>query len=166
MRIFLIAISFINTLFYVLVYTYYDNILGLFGNIAISAGLQNFLKTITLIIVGFCIGVMVMLLLNIKSGKSYFDLKNLLLIGIIPFILVILSLGPVSSFILSRLLSENERIRELVFYLLSMNVLWSIWVGFALGTSVRPNFGRRSHKHANTHVLSGDNVRESKEESL
>lgn len=149
-----------------LVYAYYDNILGMFGNIAISAGLQNFLKTLILLVVGFCIGIMVMLLLNIKSGRSYFDLKNLLLIGIVPFILVILSLGPVSGFIFSRLLSGNERIQEAVFYLLSRNVLWSIWFGFALGTSVRPSFGKRRHKHASTYILSEDNVMESREQSL
>ncbi len=166
MRIFLIVISFINTLFYVLVYAYYDNILGLFGNIAISASLQNFLKTLVLLVAGFCIGVIVMLLLNIKSGKSYFDLKNLILIGIVPFVLLILSLGPVSNFIMSRLLSGNVKIQELVFYLLSRNVLWSLWFGFALGTSVRPGFGERRHKHASTYVLSEDNVMESKEQSL
>ncbi len=142
MRIFLIVISFINTLFYVLVYAYYDNVLSMLGNIAISAGLQNFLKTLVLLIAGFCIGIMVMLLLNIRSGRSSFNLKNLILIGIVPFMLMILSLDPVSSFILSRLLAGNEKIQELVFYLLSRNVLWSVWFGFALGTSVRPGFGK------------------------
>ena len=163
MRIFLIVISFINTLFYVLVYAYYDTVLSMLGNIAISANLQNFLKTLILLIAGFCIGVMVMLLLNIQSGRSHFDLKNLILIGIVPFILLILSLGPVSAFIISRILSGNERIQELAFYLLSRNVLWSVWFGFALGTSVRPRFGQRKHKHAATYVLDEDNVMESSE---
>ena len=163
MRIFLIVISFINTLFYVLVYAYYDTVLSMLGNIAISANLQNFLKTLILLIAGFCIGVMVMLLLNIQSGRSHFDLKNLILIGIVPFILLILSLGPVSAFIISRILSGNERIQELAFYLLSRNVLWSVWFGFALGTSVRPSFGKRKHKHAATYVLDEDNVMESSE---
>ena len=163
MRIFLIVISFINTLFYVLVYAYYDTVLSMLGNIAISPNLQNFLKTLILLIAGFCIGVMVMLLLNIQSGRSHFDLKNLILIGIVPFMLLILSLGPVSAFILSRILSGNEKIQELAFYLLSRNVLWSVWFGFALGTSVRPSFGKRKHKHAATYVLDEDNVMESSE---
>ena len=163
MRIFLIVISFINTLFYVLVYAYYDNVLSMLGNIAISAGLQNFLKTLVLLIAGFCIGIMVMLLLNIRSGRSSFNLKNLILVGIVPFMLLILSLGPVSSFILSRLLAGNEKIQELVFYMLSRNVLWSVWFGFALGTSVRPSFEKRRHKHAAAYVLNEDNVMESRE---
>ncbi len=163
MRIFLIVISFINTLFYMLVYAYYDNVLSMLGNISISVGLQNFLKTLILLIVGFCIGIMVMLLLNKKSGRSSFDLKNLILIGIVPFMLLILSSGPVSSFILSRLLAGNEKIQELVFYLLSRNVLWSVWFGFALGTSVRPSFEKRRNKHASAYVLNEDNVMRSRE---
>ncbi len=162
MRIFLIVISFINTLFYVLIYAYYDNVLSMLGATAISAGLQNFLKILILMIVGSCIGITVMLLLNLKSNRSHFEIKNLLLVGIIPFILTILSLGPVSSFILSRFFSGSETIQELVFYLLSRNVLWSVWFGFALGTSIRPGFGKRRHKHSVTYTLGEDNVMEPK----
>ncbi len=163
MRIFLIVISFINTLFYILIYAYYDNVLDILGATAISASLQNILKTFILIIAGFCIGIMVMLLLNIKSDRSHFELKNLLLIGIVPFILLILSLDPVSNLIISRIFSGSEKMQELVFYLLSRNVLWSVWFGFALGTSVRPCFKKGRHKHAVTYVLGEDNVMEPKE---
>ncbi len=161
MRIFLIIISFINTLFYVLIYAYYDNVLEMLGATAISAGLQNTLKTFVLIAAGFCIGIMVMLL-SPGSDKSRFEIKNLLLIGMVPFILLVLSLGPVSSLIISRFFSGSEKMQELVFYLLSRNVLWSVWSGFALGTSVRPCFRKRRHKHAVTYVLEEDNVMEPK----
>ena len=163
MRIFLIVISFINTLFYVLIYSYYDNVLDMLGATAISASLQNILKTFILIIAGFCIGITVMLLLNMKSDRSHFELKNLILIGIVPFILLILSPDPVSNLIISRIFSGSEKMQELVFYLLSRNVLWSVWFGFALGTSVRPCFGNRRHKHAVTYVLGENNEMESKE---
>ncbi|MCJ7473009.1 MAG: hypothetical protein MUP02_09420 [Actinobacteria bacterium] len=163
MRIFLLVISFINTLFYVLIYAYYDNVLNMLGITVISASLQNLLKTFILIIAGFSIGIMVMLLLNLKSDRSHFEIKNLLLIGIVPFILLILSLGPVSNLIISRVFSGSEKMQELVFYLLSRNVLWSVWFGFALGTSVRPCFGNRRHKHAVNYVLGENNVMEPKE---
>jgi len=163
MRIFLLVISFINTLFYVLIYSYYDNVLDMFGALTISAGLQNFLKILILVIVGSCIGIMVILLLDLKSNRSHFKIKNLLLIGMVPFILLILSLGPVSAFIISGIFSGNAKIQELIFYLLSRNVLWSVWFGFALGTSIRPGFGKRRHKHAATYILGEDNVMELKQ---
>ena len=162
MRIFLLVVSFINTLFYVLIYAYYDNVLDIFGAFTISAGLQNLLKTLILVIVGSCIGIMVILLLDLKSNRGHFKIKNLLLIGMVPFILLILSLGPVSGFILSRIFSGSEKIQELVFYLLSRNVLWSVWFGFALGTSIRPGFGKAIHKHAVTYTPGEDNVMEPK----
>ncbi|MCJ7472429.1 MAG: hypothetical protein MUP02_06460 [Actinobacteria bacterium] len=158
MRIFLIVISFINTLLYVLIYAYYDNVLDMLGATAISADLQNLLRTLVLIIAGFCIGITVMLLLDLKINRSCFSFKNLLLIGIVPFILLILSQGFVSGLIISRLFSGSEKIQELVFYLLSRNVLWSVWSGFALGTSIRPVFRKVRHKHTVTYILRDDDI--------
>ena len=158
MRIFLIVVSFINTLFYILIYAYYDNVLDILGATAISADMQNLLRTLVLVIAGFCIGITVILLLDLKTDRSRFAVKNLFLIGIVPFILLVLSQGPVSSFIISRLFSGSEKIQELVFYLLSRNVLWSVWFGFALGTSIRPVFGKIRHKHAVSYIFDKDNI--------
>ncbi|TET50975.1 MAG: hypothetical protein E3J58_02795 [Actinomycetota bacterium] len=148
MRIFLIIVSFVNALLYVLIYAYYDTILDLLGTSLLSAGMQNFFKVIVLIATGFCIGLMSMLLLSPGMERSRFDVKNLLLLGIIPFIFLILSPGSVTDLVASRIFGNNESIRELLFYLFSRQTLWSIWLGFAAGTSVRIHFGRRRHKHA------------------
>jgi hypothetical protein len=99
-----------------------------------------------------------MLLLDLKINRSCFSFKNLLLIGIVPFILLILSQSFISGFIISRLFSGSEKIQELVFYLLSRDVLWSVWSGFALGTSIRPVFGKVMHKHAVTYILRDDDI--------
>ena len=162
MRIFLIVVSFINTLFYVLIYAYYDTILDMVGSTSISAGAQNFFKVLVLIIAGFCIGLLTLLYLNLKMRRSYFEVKNLLLIGIVPFLLLIFSAGPINSFIVSRFFSERESIQELIFYLFSRQVLWSIWFGFAIGTSVRIDFKKGRHKHAVSYAPGEDNVNEPK----
>ena len=153
MRIFLIIISFINTLLYVLVYAYYDTILDLTGTSLLSAGMQNFFKIVVLVAAGFCIGLMSMLLLAPGMKRSRFNIKNLLLIGLVPFILLLLSPDPVTDLIASRIFGNKESIRELLFYLLSRQALWSVWFGFAIGTSVRIHFGKNVHKHSTNYVL-------------
>ena len=153
MRIFLIIVSFINTLLYVLIYAYYDTILDRMGASLLSAGMQTFFKIVVLVAAGFCIGLMSMLLLSPGMKRSRFNIKNLLLIGLIPFILLLLSPGPVIDFIASRIFGNKESIRELLFYLLSRQAILSIWLGFAVGTSVRIHFGKRVHKHSTNYTL-------------
>ena len=162
MRVFLIIISFINTLFYVLFYAYYDNVLSILGISLGSAVFQNFIKLLFLLIIGFCIGIMVMLLLPLKLNKSYFDIKNLIILGIVPFLLIVFSLEPVTNFIIYRFFSDNESFQELIFYLFSRQILWSVWLGFAIGTSIRFSFKKRQHRHSKTYKLTGDNILESK----
>lgn len=162
MRIFLIIISFINTLLYVLVYSYYDNIIVILGLALPSASFQSILKDLILIIIGTCIGLMAIIFLRPKINKSYFDVKNLVLLGIVPFLLLILSRDAITNFITTRFFSENSDIKELIFYLFSRQVLWSLWLGFAIGTSVRPNFTKIKRKHAVKYTLNENNVMESK----
>jgi len=159
-RIFLIIISFVNTLFYVLIYAYYDNILEILGMTILSAGFQSFFKDLALIIIGFCIGLMAIMFLRPKINRSYFEVKNLVLLGIVPFFLLLISRDIITNFIISRFFSENNNIKEMIFYLFSRQVLWSLWFGFAIGTSVRPNFTQSKRKHAARYTLSDDNVME------
>ena len=163
MRIFLIIVSFINTLLYVLIYAYYDNILEILGTTLLSAGFQNFFKDLTLIIIGSCIGLMAIMFLQPKIDRSYFDVKSLILLGIVPFFLLLLSRDTISNFIISRFFSENNNIKEIIFYLFSRQVLWSLWFGFAIGASVRPNFIQSRRKHAVKYTLSDDNVMKPKQ---
>ena len=52
-----------------------------------------------------------------------------------------------ASTITSRIFSDSERIRELLFYLFSRQALWSVWLGFAIGTSARISFQRKEHRY-------------------
>jgi len=144
---FLLIFSFINAILYILVYSYYDYILGLFGEISISAGFLSFLKILILIIVGFLIGLIAALLLNLNIGRSYYDYKALIIIGIIPFICLILSEGTITNFFIIKFLNSSRQVSELVFYLLSRQIIWTLWLGFSIGSSIRLSFKRKISKH-------------------
>ncbi|MFC2145640.1 hypothetical protein ACFLQQ_04845, partial [Actinomycetota bacterium] len=135
-------------------------ILNHLGASLVSAGLQSFFKIVVLVAAGFCIGLIPMLLLAPGMKRSRFNIKNLLLIGLIPFVLLILSPGPVIDFIASRIFGNNENIKELLFYLLSRQAILAIWLGFAVGTSVRIYFGKRVHKHSTNYTLVGKEIKE------
>jgi len=144
---FLLIFSFINAILYILVYSYYDYILGLFGEISISAGFLSFLKILILIIVGFLIGLIAALLLNLKIDRSYYDYKTLIIIGIIPFICLILSEGTITNFFIIKFLNSSRQVSELVFYLFSRQIIWTLWLGFSIGSSIRLSFKRKISKH-------------------
>jgi hypothetical protein len=148
LRKFLIAVSFINSILYFAIYSYFDTIMGIIGPTDLSGGFQSFLKVLVLVAAGFCVGLMPMLLLSPGMKRSRMDIRNLILVGIVPFMLLMISPGPVSGFIITTIFSGNESIRELLLYLLSRQFLWSVWLGFALGTSVRISFKKRPRRHA------------------
>src|SRR4030043_425929 len=147
LRRFLIIFSFVNTVFYVLVYSYFDKILEVFGVTGLSSIATNYIKLAVLLIVGFCIGMMVMLILRLKIKRSLFSFKNLLIVGIFPFICLILSEGSITSFIINKFFNSSERLSELAFYLFSRQTIWSLWLGFAIGTSIRFSFLKKEYKH-------------------
>jgi len=140
MRIFLIIFSFINAFLYLVFYAYYDNILDVFGSSNTSAGWLVFLKIVILIIIGFLIGLMVSLLLKLNINRSFFDWRVLLIIGILPFLFLILSQGGITNFIVIKFFNANRQISELLFYFFSRQIIWSLWFGFSIGASVRIAF--------------------------
>lgn len=143
MRIFLVIMSFITVFLYFLIYALYDNILAVFGQLDVTGAFISFLKIFILVIVGFLIGLIVILLLKISYEKSHFDYKFALIVGILPFIFLILSQGAITNFIIVKVFNSNRQISEFVFYFLSRQIVWAMWLGFALGTSVRLDFKRR-----------------------
>lgn len=147
MRIFLIIFSFINTVFYVFVYSYFDNILDIFGVTGLSSIAINYIKLAALLVVGFCIGITVMLILRLKIKRSLFSFKNLLIVGIFPFVCLILSEGTITSFIINKFFNSSEKLSELTFYFFSRQTIWSLWLGFAIGSSIRFSFFGRKYKH-------------------
>ena len=162
LRIFLIIVSFVNSLLYFAVYAYFDTIIGFIGT-SISGGSQSFLKILVLVIAGFCIGLIPMLILSPGMRRNRIDVKSLILVGIIPFILLVLSPGPVIDFIATRIFSGNENIKELLFYLLSRQSLWAVWLGFAVGTSARISFRKRHPRHEVNYAAVKDSVIEEEE---
>jgi len=152
MRIFLIITAFINTMLYLLVYAYYENIMGLFGNVDVAGGWLSFLKILDLIIVGFLIGLIAAMLLRLRIEKSFFDYRMCLIVGILPFIFLILSQGGITNFFITKLFNSSRQISEAAFYFFSRQIIWAIWFGFAIGVSVRLAF-KKKLKHDMTYML-------------
>jgi hypothetical protein len=147
LRIFLIIFSFINTIFYIFIYSYFDNILDIFGVAGLSSTAINYIKLAALLVVGFCVGITVMLILRLKIKRSLFSFKNLLIVGIFPFICLILSEGSITSFVINKFFNSSEKLSELAFYLFSRQAIWSLWLGFAIGSSIRFSFLKKEYKH-------------------
>ena len=106
-------------------------------------GFFAFLKLVVLIVVGFLIGLIVSLMTRVQVEKTFFDYKIAIVAGIIPFILLILSTGIVTDFIVSGIFNSNRQVSEFVFYFLSRQIIWTLWLGFALGASVRVSFKKK-----------------------
>ncbi len=143
MRVFLIIFSFINAFLYLVFYAYYDNILNVFGSSNTSAGWLVFLKIVILVVIGFLIGLIVSLLLKLNISRSFFDWRLLLIVGIVPFIFLILSQGGITNFIVIKFFNANRQISELLFYFFSRQIVWSLWFGFSIGASVRIAFKKK-----------------------
>lgn len=147
MRIFLLIFSYINAIFYVLIYSFFDKILEILGVSSLSPTAANYIKLTALLIVGFCIGISIMLIMRLNLNRSLFSFKNLIIIGIIPFICLILSEGTITSFIINTFFNSSEKLSEIAFYLFSRQTIWALWLGFAIGTSIRVSFSKREYKH-------------------
>lgn len=147
LRVFLIIFSFVNAVFYVLIYSYFDKVVEIVGGTGLSPVTLNYMKLASLMIAGFCIGVIVMLLLKLKLKRSFFSFKNLVIVGIFPLVCLILSEGTITGFIISRFFNSSEELSELAFYLFSRQSIWALWLGFATGSSIRFSFSRRKYKH-------------------
>ncbi|MBN1298774.1 MAG: hypothetical protein JW997_03705 [Actinobacteria bacterium] len=143
MRIFLIIFSFINAFLYFLIYAYYENILALFSASGITSSLLGFLKTLVLLAVSFLIGLIVSLLTRINIAKSFFDFRLAIIAGIIPFFFLIVSQPAVSNFILINIFKSSGKISDFIFYFLSRQIVWTMWLGFAIGASVRIAFKKK-----------------------
>ena len=152
MRIFLIFFSFVNAFLYFLVYAYYDNILAVFGGANITSGFLGFLKIFMLVIVSFLIGLIVSMLIKFKIDKSFFDWRIALIVGIFPFIFLILSQGTITNYFVVEVFNSNRQVSELIFYFFSRQIVWAMWLGFAIGASVRIAFKKKT-KHEKSQDL-------------
>jgi hypothetical protein len=143
MRVFLIVFSFINALLYFVSYAYYDNILAMFGAANIGAGILSFTKLMVLLIFSFLIGLIVSFLSRTKYERDFFDLRVALIAGMLPFIFLILSQGNIMGFLTVNVFGSGRQISEFIFYFLSRQAVWVMWLGFVIGASVKIAFKKK-----------------------
>lgn len=142
MKRFLIIFSLINAALYFIIYSYFDYILGSLPSLVIPPGVITLLKILFLIAVGFSIGLVISLIRGYEGIKSSFDYKAFIILSAVPFLMLVLSGGHITNFIITRFFEANKKLSELVFYFFSSNYIWSMWIGVVAGSSIRLRFKR------------------------
>jgi hypothetical protein len=149
MRILLIAICFVNIFLYYTAYSYFDNILTALAVYGLPVGFLTFLKYFIIFVLGFLIGLLVVLGMRLRVSMNYFDMKVLLLAGFLPALAIILLYSGLVSLLVNTFFAGNETISELYYYFFSRTDIWSLWLGVAAGASVRLRLmqPKKKYKH-------------------
>jgi hypothetical protein len=147
MRSLLIAFCFLNIFLYYTAYAYFDNILAALARYELPVGFLTFLKYFIIFVLGFLIGLLIILSMRLKVSMNYFDLKVLVLAGLVPALAIILSYSGLAGFIIRNLFSGNETVNELYYYFFSRTDIWALWLGVATGGSIRLRLMQRKKRY-------------------
>jgi len=147
MRIFLIVFSYVNLFLYILIYSLYDNIAPLVGLTSLSTGAQSFLKVSLLVIAGFFIGLIASLFRKGRSSRSSFDYSLFLLLGLAPFVMLLLSEGSMTDFLIRVFFRSSKALSEAAFYVFSRTAIYALWYGLSIGISVTVGFKEKIIRH-------------------
>jgi hypothetical protein len=143
LRKFLIIFSYINIILYFILYSLFDYMLGKIPLSGMPGPAITTIKILFLIAAGFCLGIVISILRGHEGMKNCFDYRIFLKTGILPFILLILSGGQITSLIITYFFGGSKQLSELAFYLFSRDIIWAVWLGISLGVSVKLRFKRQ-----------------------
>jgi len=138
----LIAFSIINAGMYFIIYSYFDYILESSPSLVMPALAISFVKILFLIAIGFSAGLVISLIRGFDGVKSTFDYRMFIMLSAIPIIMLILSGGQVTNFIIVKFFSANKKLAELAFYIFSRDYIWALLTGFIAGICVKLRFKR------------------------
>jgi hypothetical protein len=149
MKIVLRIFSFVNIVLYYTAYAYFDNITTALAVYNLPAGFVNFLRFFVVLILGFMVGFLIIISMRQDWSRNYFDIKVFLSVGFIPAIALLLYKTGFVNIAVSRLFNSNMTVSELAFYFFSRETIWAMWLGIAIGASVRLRFksSPRKFKH-------------------
>jgi len=137
MRFFLVIFSFVNIILYYTAYAYFDNITDALAVYNLPVSFLNFLRFIIVFILGFVIGLLIIISMKRGEKRNYFDIKTFLIVGCIPAISLMLYKTGMVNLVVTRLFNSSLTISELAFYFFSRETVWTIWLGISMGASVR-----------------------------
>lgn len=136
MRIFLIVFSYINLFLYILMYSLYEYIAPAVGFTDLSIGAQSFLKVLLLVVAGFFLGLAAALFRKGRSGRSSFDYNLFLLLGLAPFILLLLSEGSMTDYLIRIFFRSSQTLTAIASAIFSRTAVYAFWYGISIGISV------------------------------
>ena len=142
MKKLLIAFSIINLGLYFIIYSYFDYILENSPALLMPASAISFIKILFLIAIGFSAGLVISLIRGYEGVKSTFDYRMFIMLAILPAVMLLLSGGQVTNFVIVRFFSANKKLAELAFYIFSRDYIWALLTGFIAGTCVKLRFKR------------------------
>lgn len=145
MKKFLIIFSVLNTFLYFVIYSYFDYILENLPALILSSGLISFVKILFLIAVGFSAGLIISVIRGFDGSKSTFDYKSFFILVAVPVIMLLLSGGQITNFIVVNFFGANKKLSELVFYIFSRDYIWALLTGIIAGTSIKLSFKKSKH---------------------
>jgi len=143
----LISFSIINAGLYFIIYSYFDYILENFQSLIMPASAISFIKILFLIAIGFSAGLVISLIRGYEGVKSTFDYKVFIMLAAIPLLMITLSGGQVTNFIIVKFFGANKKLSELVFYFFSRDYIWAMLTGFIAGTCTKLRFKRNRQLH-------------------
>ena len=145
MKKFLIIFSILNTILYFIIYSYFDYILENLPALIIPAALISFIKILFLVAVGFSVGLIISVIRGFDGSKSTFDYKSFFILVAVPSVMLLLSGGQITNFIIVKFFGANKKLSELVFYIFSRDYIWALLTGIIAGTSIKLSFKKSKH---------------------
>ena len=134
------AFSFINIILYYTAFAYFDNILSALADYSLPAGFLSFLRLFIVFVLGFMIGLLIIISMKPSPRMNFFDLKTFLIVGFIPALGLILSSTGAVNLMVTRIFNSNPTVSDLAYYFFSNNTIWALWLGISIGSSVRLRF--------------------------
>jgi hypothetical protein len=137
MRVLLIAFSYVNLLLYLAIYGLYEMISPLIGFSSLGQGAQTFIRVALLVIAGFFIGLVASVYKKGISGPNSFDYDLFLLLGLLPFILLVLSEGSMVDLFTRVFFPSGQAVTRFFAHLFSSWPVFALWYGLSIGVSVK-----------------------------
>ncbi len=137
-RGFLIFLNLVVLLIYMALFIFMEPLLAMAGqHISITPAIETAAGYFLLIVIGFCMGNLTQIFTRTQYTKTRWDIRGFVLLSMIPVLfLLAINLGPTVAVIV-QLPFIRESPAESLYYLLSTQYIWILWIGFNLGASIK-----------------------------
>jgi hypothetical protein len=130
----ILTIYLVLVLIFISIYSLFDYILPLI-NLTLPIFIYKLIKSILPIAIGFFISYFIFKLKNPKTKKTSFNFKRFMIFGIVPLFSLVIYLTSIHHIISEKIFKNIEFLSLSIKYIFDKYEIWSLWLGFALGSS-------------------------------